>query len=131
MEQTKRSFCRSYYRNDNSRIYPNLKQIILKKASLSPIDYESKPSMSIRGTLDCGSQLPYQTKSMGPIPQLANYEIPLIENVYLCGVGSHPGPGVSMVPRRNAAHIILGDVGIDFNKLVKNKRFYGCNHINI
>jgi phytoene dehydrogenase-like protein len=57
---------------------------------------------------------------MRPISQLANYKIPLIENVYLCGAGSHPGPGVSMAPGRNAAQIILGDMGIDFNKLVKN-----------
>jgi hypothetical protein len=42
----------------------------------------------------------------------------------LCGVGSHPGPGVSMAPGRNAAQIILADVGIDFKKIVgdyKNK----------
>ena len=40
---------------------PNLKQIIIRKTSLSPIDYEKKPSASIRGTLACGSKLPYQT----------------------------------------------------------------------
>jgi phytoene dehydrogenase-like protein len=97
---------------------PNLKGSILKKIPLSPIDYENKPSTSIRGTLACGSLLPYQTKSMRPISQLCNYKVPSIGNVYLCGAGSHPGPGVSMAPGRNAAQIILADVGIDFVKIV-------------
>ena len=55
---------------------------------------------------------------MRPIPQLANYKIPSVPNVYLCGSGSHPGPGVSMVPGRNAAQVILKDLGFDFRKVV-------------
>ena len=35
-----------------------LKQIILIKTSLTPIDYELKPFISIRETLNCGSLLP-------------------------------------------------------------------------
>lgn len=53
---------------------------------------------------------PYQLSSMRPIPELSNYKIPAIQNVYLCGSGSHPGPGVSMAPGRNAAHVILSDL---------------------
>ena len=53
---------------------PNLKDIILKKTALAPIDYENKPSTSIRGTLACGDCYPYQTKSMRPISQLCNYK---------------------------------------------------------
>lgn len=98
---------------------PNLRDVILEKTTLSPTDYEKRPSTSIKGTLACGSLLPYQTKSMRPIAQLCNYKIPGIENVYLCGSGSHPGPGVSMAPGRNAAQTILSDLGIDFNKVVK------------
>lgn len=54
--------------------------------------------------------MPYQCDSMRPIPELANYSIPSISNVYLCGSGSHPGPGVSIAPGRNAAMKILADV---------------------
>jgi beta-carotene ketolase (CrtO type) len=98
---------------------PNLRDVILEKTTLSPTDYEKRPSTSIKGTLACGSLLPYQTKSMRPIARLCNYKIPGVENVYLCGSGSHPGPGVSMAPGRNAAQTILSDLGIDFNKLVQ------------
>jgi phytoene dehydrogenase-like protein len=93
---------------------PNLKQIIINKTSLLPIDYESKPTTSIRGTLACGSLLPYQTKSMRPIPQLANYKVSLIDNVYLCGTGSYLGTGVSIAHGRNSAQAIFKDIGIDF-----------------
>ena len=87
----------------NHDYVPNLKDIILKKVAFSPIDYEKRPINSIRGTLSCGAVLPYQSGWMRPIPQLGNYKIPSIPNVYLCGSGSHPGPGVSMAPGRNAA----------------------------
>jgi beta-carotene ketolase (CrtO type) len=97
---------------------PNLKDVILKKVAFSPTDYEKKPINSIRGTLSCGAVLPYQSGWMRPIPQLANYKIPTIQNVYLCGSGSHPGPGVSMAPGRNAAQVILKDLGFDFRKIV-------------
>lgn len=47
------------------------------------------------------------------IPQLSNYRVPSISNVYLRGSGNHPGPGVSMAPGSNAAQVILGDLGAD------------------
>ena len=62
--------------------------------------------------------MPYQTKSMRPISHLCNYKVPSIGNVYLCGTGSHPGPGVSKGSERNAAQIILANVGLDFKKIV-------------
>jgi phytoene dehydrogenase-like protein len=102
----------------NHDYIPNLKDVILKKVVFSPIDYEKRPINSIRGTLSCGAVLPYQSGWMRPIPQLGNYKIPSIPNVYLCGSGSHPGPGVSMAPGRNAAQVILKDLGFDFKKIV-------------
>jgi phytoene dehydrogenase-like protein len=32
----------------------------------------------------------------------------------LCGSANHPGPGVSMAPGRNAAKVILADLGLSF-----------------
>ncbi len=46
-------------------------------------------------------------------PELGSYRSP-IANVYLCGVGSHPGSGVTMAPGRNAAQVICGDLGVAF-----------------
>ena len=56
---------------------------------------------------------------MRPISQLCNYKMPAIENAYVLGGSrSHSTPGVSMGPGRNAAQIILADLGIDFKKFV-------------
>jgi phytoene dehydrogenase-like protein len=30
--------------------------------------------------------------------------------VYLCGSGSHPGPGITRAPGRNAAQVMLSDL---------------------
>ena len=95
----------------NRDYIPNLKEVILKIVAFSPIDYEKKPINSIKGTLSSGAVLPYQSGWMRPIAQLGNYKVPSIPNIYLCGSGSHPGPGVSMAPGRNAAQVILKDLG--------------------
>lgn len=103
--------------NISQQYIPNLNEEILKKTIYSPKDYEKKPINSIKGTLACGAVLPYQTGWMRPIPQLSNYRVPSISNVYLCGSGNHPGPGVSMAPGRNAAQVILGDLGADLKRI--------------
>ena len=40
-----------------------------------------------------------------------NYRGP-IENLYMCGAGTHPGGGVTGAPGHNAAHEILADRGV-------------------
>jgi beta-carotene ketolase (CrtO type) len=52
-----------------------------------------------------------------PIPELGQYKTP-IPYVYLCSSGNHPGAGVSMAPGRNAAQVIFGDLGLDFNSVI-------------
>lgn len=96
---------------------PDLKSRLLRRVVYSPLDYERGISTSVRGTIVHGAFKPYQLNAMRPIPELGHYRSP-VANVYLCGAGSHPGPGVSMAPGRNAAQVICGDLGIDFNRLV-------------
>lgn len=92
---------------------PGLKGKILRRTVHSPLDLERKLRSAVRGTIGHGATLPYQMGPMRPIPQLAHYRTP-VPNVYLCSSGTHPGPGVSMGPGRNAARIIYGDLGLDF-----------------
>jgi phytoene dehydrogenase-like protein len=52
-------------------------------------------------------------------PQISfSHIFPNVSNIYLCGSGSHPGPGISMAPGRNAAQVILRDLEIDFRSMV-------------
>jgi beta-carotene ketolase (CrtO type) len=92
---------------------PDLKAKLLKRVAQSPLDLERKLSSAVHGTICHGAMLPYQTGSMRPIPEMGHYRSP-VANVYLCGSGSHPGPGVSMAPGRNAAETICADLGLDF-----------------
>jgi beta-carotene ketolase (CrtO type) len=99
---------------------PALKAELLKRVAHSPLDLERKLSSAVHGTICHGAMLPYQTRSMRPIAEMGNYWSP-VDNVYLCGSGSHPGPGVSMAPGRNAAQEICSDLDLDFRATASTK----------
>ena len=94
---------------------PDLRQRIVARAIQTPVDVERLVPSCYRGTAMHGSMVAYQMGAMRPIPELSGYRAP-VSNVYLCGSGSHPGPGISMLPGRNAAQVIFRDLGIDFTK---------------
>ena len=108
--QVKDNFSDTIISSIDKDYIPNLREEILKITSYSPKDFENKPSTCIKGTIACGAVLPYQRGAMRPIQELSNYRIPSISNLYLCGSGCHPGPGVSMAPGRNAAMNIIDDL---------------------
>ncbi len=97
---------------------PDLQSKILKRTAHSPVDISRKITSAVRGTLGQGAFLPYQTGSLRPIAELGQYKTP-VSNVYLASSGSHPGPGVSMAPGRNAAQMIFGDLGLDFTSVIR------------
>jgi phytoene dehydrogenase-like protein len=90
---------------------PDLKDKIIGTAIMSPVDYENDLSSAIQGTVTHGVMTLYQQGAMRPTLQLGQYRGPL-DRLYLCAAGSHPGPGVSMMPGRNAAKVILDDLRI-------------------
>jgi phytoene dehydrogenase-like protein len=98
---------------------PDLKAKILKRVAHSPVDISRKIISAVRGTLGQGAFVPYQSGALRSIPELGQYRTP-VANVYLCSSGSHPGPGVSMAPGRNAAQVIFGDLGLDFRSIVSD-----------
>jgi len=52
-----------------------------------------------------------QLLGMRPSPRLARYATP-IPGLYLTGAGTHPGGGVTGMPGRNAAAVLLRDLGV-------------------
>jgi phytoene dehydrogenase-like protein len=97
---------------------PDLQDKILKRVVHSPEDIETMLSSALQGTNSHGAFVPYQIGAMRPIPEMGHYQSP-VANVYLCGSGSHPGPGVTMAPGRNAARLIYGALGIEFTEKKK------------
>jgi phytoene dehydrogenase-like protein len=61
------------------------------------------------GNIHHGEMMLDQILFMRPVPGWAQYHTP-IENLYLCGAGTHPGGGVSGASGRNAARRILEDL---------------------
>jgi phytoene dehydrogenase-like protein len=100
-----------------AKYIPDLKDKILKRVAHSPVDISRRIISAVHGTLGQGAFLPYQNGSLRPIPELGQYKTP-VPNVYLSSSGSHPGPGVSMAPGRNAAQVIFADLGLDFGSVV-------------
>ena len=96
---------------------PDLKAKILNREAHSPLDLERKLSNAVHGTICHGAMLLYQTGSMRPIPEMGRYRSP-VENVYLCGSGNHPGPGVAMAPGRNTAQEIYSDLNLDLQEAI-------------
>jgi len=92
---------------------PDLRRRIIARAIQSSVDFEQLLPSCYQGTVTHGSMVAYQMGGMRPIPELSGYKTP-VSNVYLCGSGSHPGGGISMLPGRNAAQVICNDLGLDF-----------------
>jgi len=93
---------------------PGLRDRILKRTVHDPTRELAHGFDTVEGCLTHGAAIPTQSGAMRPIPELGQYRTP-VRNVYLCGAGTHPGGGVSMMPGRNAACAICADLGLDGN----------------
>lgn len=87
---------------------PDLGRKIIGMTVMSPVDFEADLASALQGTVTHGAMTLYQQGAMRPTLRLGQYRGP-VGGLYLCGAGSHPGPGVSMMPGRNAALVILDD----------------------
>lgn len=92
-----------------SEYIPNLKDILLHRQVLTPLDIERITGLSegniFQGELDL-SQLFF----LRPAAGYAKYRTP-IRGYYQCGSGTHPGGGITGAPGRLAALEILRDAG--------------------
>lgn len=86
---------------------PNLNSLITNSQILTPQTLESEYGLT-EGNLYHGEMMLDQILFMRPISGWAQYKTP-IENLWLCGPGTHPGGGVSGGSGRNAARQILKD----------------------
>ncbi len=87
---------------------PNLRSAIIDRQVLTPLDLERVYGLT-EGNIYHGELALDQLYFMRPVPGWARYRTP-IDNLYLCGAGTHPGGGVTGAPGYNAARAILKDV---------------------
>jgi phytoene dehydrogenase-like protein len=86
---------------------PNIKDIILHKQVLTPLDLEREFGLS-EGNIFQGELSLEQLFFLRPVPGWAQFRTP-IKNLYMCGSATHPGGGIMGAPGRLAALEILKD----------------------
>ncbi len=86
---------------------PNIKDIILHRQILTPLDLEREFGLS-EGNIFQGELTLEQLFFLRPAPGWAQYRSP-IKNLYMCGSATHPGGGIMGASGRNAAMEILKD----------------------
>jgi phytoene desaturase len=90
-----------------SQHLPELKETIVAREVLSPLDFERRFNMT--GGHPLHGEMGFdQLFNLRPTRGYADYRTP-VENLYLCGAGTHPGGGVTGANGRNAAQQVLRD----------------------
>ncbi|MGB8064353.1 MAG: NAD(P)/FAD-dependent oxidoreductase [Candidatus Sulfotelmatobacter sp.] len=84
---------------------PNLPELILTHQIITPLDLEEKYGLT-GGQIFHGELALDQFFTMRPLLDWARYRTP-IENLYLCGSGTHPGAGLTGGSGANAAREIV------------------------
>ncbi len=98
---------------------PNLTgDVILERRVLSPDDLEAWNPHMIHGTAHGGDRGVAFSGPLRPAPGWAQHRMPL-EGLYQTGGTTHPGGSVTGVPGRNAARVVLADLGVEFESIVR------------
>jgi phytoene dehydrogenase-like protein len=90
-----------------SELAPNLKDIILHRQVLTPLDIEREFGLS-EGNIFQGELSLEQLFFLRPAPGWAGYRTP-IRGLYMCGSATHPGGGIMGAPGLNAARRVLSE----------------------
>jgi phytoene dehydrogenase-like protein len=100
---------------------PNLTgEVILASYVSSPLDLERRNAHNWHGTCHGGDLAPSQSGSLRPVPGWAEHRTP-IPGLYQTGATTHPGGSVSGAPGRNAAQVILEDLGRKLADVVESR----------
>ncbi len=90
---------------------PNLTDdVIVASAVKSPLDLERMNAHNWHGSCHGGDAGPAQSGELRPVPGWASHRMP-IPGLYQTGATTHPGGSVSGAPGRNAAAVMLADLG--------------------
>ena len=97
---------------------PNLTDdVILGSHVESPLDLERRNLHNYRGSCHGGDLSPAQSGTMRPVPGWASHRMP-IKGLYQTGATTHPGGSVSAGPGRNAAWVMLDDLGMSLESVI-------------
>jgi phytoene dehydrogenase-like protein len=90
------------------RYAPGFAASVTARQVLSPLDLERRFGLP-DGDIFHGQLSLNQLFAARPLLGYADYRLPL-PGLYLCASGAHPGGGVSALPGRNAARVLIADL---------------------
>jgi phytoene dehydrogenase-like protein len=85
----------------------------------SPLDLERINWHNWHGSCHGGDMSPSQSETLRPVPGYAQHRMP-IPGLYQTGATTHPGGSVTGAPGRNAAMVLLKDLGRDLNEVIRS-----------
>ena len=108
------------------RFCPNLTDDkILGTLIKSPEDIEASNAHMIRGAFHGGDRGLAQSGALRPAPGWAQHRMP-IPGLYQTGGTTHPGGSITGAPGRNAAIVLLQDLGLTIEEVVAGARRTGA-----
>ena len=93
---------------------------ILATEIRSPLDLERINRHNWHGSCHGGDMSPSQVETLRPVPGYAQHRMP-IPGLYQTGSTTHPGGSVTGGPGRNAAMVLLKDLGRDFHEIIHSQ----------
>ncbi len=95
------------------RAAPNMtRDVVLAELVKSPVDIERANAHMWHGTIHGGDRSTPNDGPRRPVPGWAQHRLP-IPGLYQTGATTHPGGSVTGGPGRNAAYVLLEDLGHD------------------
>jgi phytoene dehydrogenase-like protein len=94
---------------------------ILAKLIKSPEDIEHSNRHMIQGAFHGGDRTTAQSGALRPVPGWGQYRMP-IPGLYQTGGTTHPGGSITGAPGRNAATVLLHDLGLSLDDVVSAPR---------
>jgi len=92
---------------------------ILATEIRSPLDLERINRHNWHGSCHGGDMSLAQAEILRPVPGYAQHRMP-IPGLYQTGATTHPGGSVTGGPGRNAAMVLLKDLGRDFHEVIRS-----------
>lgn len=93
---------------------------ILASHVKSPLDLERMNAHNWHGSCHGGDMDPSQMGALRPAPGWAGHRTPL-PGLYQTGATTHPGGSVSAAPGRNAARVLLSDLGLSWESAIAGR----------
>ena len=101
--------------------------VILERLVKAPEDIERQNEHMIHGTFHGGNRTLPQSGPLRPAPGWAQHRMP-IPGLYQTGGTTHPGGSITGAPGRNAAMVLLQDLGTSIEEVVDAGRARSGSH---